>query len=93
MTELGPKLRDFAKSGDEENVKKIVTEGGLDAINYKDRIGYTPLHMASMFGHKNICTILLEGGADKTITNSDGETASDVAKGITLGNYIRDFKK
>eukprot|EP01133_Synstelium_polycarpum_P008166 gene8166-9599_t len=88
----GPKLRDAAKSGDEEAVRKLVKEG-LTTINYKDRTGYTPLHMASMFGHKNICEILLEAGADNTIASIDGETAADVAKGVTLGNFISNFKK
>eukprot|EP01132_Coremiostelium_polycephalum_P001075 gene1075-1361_t len=75
----GVKLRDAAKSGDVENVKKLVKEGPK-VVNYTDRTGFTPLHMASMFGHKDICTILLENGADKTIVSVDGETASDVAK-------------
>ncbi|GAM26601.1 hypothetical protein SAMD00019534_097760 [Acytostelium subglobosum LB1] len=91
MSENGPKLRDAAKSGDEEAVRRLSKEGP-SVVNYKDRTGYTPLHMAAMFGHKNICQILLENGADKTIPSIDGETAADVAKGITIGNYIKDFK-
>ncbi|EGC37117.1 hypothetical protein DICPUDRAFT_150282 [Dictyostelium purpureum] len=89
----GNKLRDAAKSGDEERCKELIKEGPNTIINYKDRSGFTPLHMAAMFGHKNICTILLENGADKTIQSLDNETPSDVAKTVTLGNYINTFSK
>jgi len=92
MADLGIKLRDAAKSGDAETVKKIVAECGPEVVNFKDRSGFTPLHMASMFDHKECCTILLEAGADKTIQSADGETAADVGK-VTLGNYINSFKK
>ncbi|EFA83002.1 hypothetical protein PPL_03783 [Heterostelium album PN500] len=88
----GPKLRDAAKSGDEENVRKLAA-GGPDVVNYRDKVGYTPLHMAAMFGHSTICQILLENGADKTILSSDNETAADVAKGLTISNMINNFKK
>ncbi|EGG15291.1 hypothetical protein DFA_10125 [Cavenderia fasciculata] len=47
----GQKLRDAAKSGDIETVKKIVKESPT-SVNYKDRTGYTPLHMASMYVFK-----------------------------------------
>jgi ankyrin repeat protein len=49
--------------------------------------------MAAMFGHTGLVRLLLQKGADPTITSNDGETAADVAKGMVLANEIRNFKK
>ncbi len=42
--------------------------------------GWTPLHLAAMFGKKEVALKLLEAGADTSIKSSIGETAEDVAK-------------
>ncbi|KAK5584161.1 hypothetical protein RB653_005768 [Dictyostelium firmibasis] len=93
MSDNGAKLRDAAKSGNEELVKNLISEGPSSILDYKDRTGFTPLHMAAMFGHQKICTLLLEAGASNDIKTIDDETACDVAKTVTLGNYIKNFKK
>ena len=48
-------------------------------VNCQDYAGDTPLHDAARFGHDNICTALLSGGANAEIKNKDGKTAADVA--------------
>ena len=40
----------------------------------------TALHQTAIYGYLAIATRLLEGGADLTLRNKDGETALDVAR-------------
>ena len=42
--------------------------------------GWTALHRAAINGYLAIATRLLEGGADLTLRNNDGETALDDAR-------------
>ena len=55
--------------------------------------GYTPLHLACMFGHVSVILILLSAGADLNICDNNGETAEDLAKDgcfkIALAKYQR----
>ncbi len=51
----------------------------LDA-NTQDRDGDTALHDAARFGHAECVDVLVAAGADKSIKNKKGETASDVAE-------------
>ncbi len=48
--------------GDYESAK-ILIENGIDIQKHGDQ-GYTPLHEACAFGHKNIVELLLQNGAD-----------------------------
>eukprot|EP01102_Stenamoeba_stenopodia_P003224 TRINITY_DN1315_c0_g1_i2.p1 TRINITY_DN1315_c0_g1~~TRINITY_DN1315_c0_g1_i2.p1 ORF type:complete len:148 (+),score=44.55 TRINITY_DN1315_c0_g1_i2:2-445(+) len=86
----GQAMREAAKTGDLEAVKKHL-ETGAD-INFKDRQGNTALHMAALFGHREIVHFLLEKGANKTITNNYKETPEEVANGMVLAEEIRDWK-
>eukprot|EP01097_Dermamoeba_algensis_P002260 TRINITY_DN1903_c0_g1_i2.p2 TRINITY_DN1903_c0_g1~~TRINITY_DN1903_c0_g1_i2.p2 ORF type:complete len:105 (-),score=33.95 TRINITY_DN1903_c0_g1_i2:62-334(-) len=85
-------LREAAKAGHIDVVKKLIEAGNID-INFQDKFKYTPLHLAAMFGHVEIVRYLLQKGADATMKNNDGETAADVAKGFVLAQEIRKFKK
>jgi ankyrin repeat protein len=44
---------------------KLLVENGIN-LEQKGEGGYTPLKVASMYGHKDIVDYLLESGADKT---------------------------
>ncbi|KAI1805357.1 hypothetical protein F4811DRAFT_552000 [Daldinia bambusicola] len=48
--------------GDQEKVEGLV-KGGVD-INGHDRLGYTALHEAAIFGHHDIASQLIQHGAD-----------------------------
>lgn len=40
----------------------------------KSNHGWTPLHLASYFGHKSMMELLLDNGADINALNNDGDT-------------------
>jgi hypothetical protein len=48
--------------------------------NQANRAGFTPLHMASSFGHDNIVARMLRAGADSTRKDTEGRTACDLAR-------------
>ena len=53
---------------------------GLIGMNSRDEIGGTPLIYASLNGHSQIVTELLEAGADPHLRNLEGWLAIDVAR-------------
>ncbi|MBX3397819.1 MAG: ankyrin repeat domain-containing protein [Gemmataceae bacterium] len=50
-------------NGEIEAVRKILRERP-SAVNNRDKLGHTPLHLAVIFGHPEIASLLLEKGAD-----------------------------
>jgi hypothetical protein len=75
-SELGNMLRYAAKEGNEELVKLIISKGTID-INYngKDKVfvsNSTPLQWSVIRGNLNIVKLLLENGADLSITDKWG---------------------
>ncbi|CAG10951.1 unnamed protein product, partial [Tetraodon nigroviridis] len=59
-------------------MSKMKEETQID-INCKGRkksnLGWTPLHLASYFGHKDVVEELLKAGADVNLPNNIGDTA------------------
>jgi len=51
---------------------------GLD-IDARDEYGYTPLHLAADRGNVATIELLLKHGADKTLKDTDGYSATDLA--------------
>jgi ankyrin repeat protein len=49
-------------------------------VNYRDKLGGTPLHWAAARGKTDIAELLLAHGANPAAEDSDGETPLDVAK-------------
>ncbi|XP_051551012.1 oxysterol-binding protein-related protein 1-like isoform X2 [Myxocyprinus asiaticus] len=84
MEELDPEgqfLRD-ARNGNLEGIQrllmsKIKEEAKID-INCKGKSksnhGWTPLHLACYFGHKDVVEVLLKAGADANLPNNVGDT-------------------
>ncbi len=48
-------------------------------VNVESAYHYTPLHWAAKHGHVESARVLLHKGADSTLTNSNGDTAMDLA--------------
>ena len=68
------------------SAKKSIIEILLNHSAYIDAEspnGSTPLMMAAMYGNAECVRLLLEGGADPTLINQAGLTASDFAKRVS----------
>eukprot|EP00930_Biecheleria_cincta_P008233 TRINITY_DN10963_c0_g1_i1.p1 TRINITY_DN10963_c0_g1~~TRINITY_DN10963_c0_g1_i1.p1 ORF type:complete len:618 (+),score=110.90 TRINITY_DN10963_c0_g1_i1:160-2013(+) len=50
----------------------------------------TPLHLASMEGHKSVCKLLLAARADQTVVNAEGLTPLAVARAVGFGDVLAD---
>jgi ankyrin repeat protein len=68
-------LFDAAAAGELERVERLITESP-QLVNEYSADGWTPLHLASFFGHPRIVELLLASGADVAAcsTNANGNT-------------------
>ncbi|TPX34519.1 hypothetical protein SmJEL517_g02848 [Synchytrium microbalum] len=72
-------LREAAASGNAKAAIHYIQNGVK--VNAQNRMNqWTALHWASHRGYAQICTILLQNGADATLANLKGQTAADLAK-------------
>lgn len=60
------------------NTINILVDHGID-INAENKYKRTPLHEAAFMGDPAIVQLLCENGANKTVQNSRGQTAFDIA--------------
>ena len=58
---------------------QVLIDAGAD-INTAQLQGYTPLHYAAVNGLETIARRLLERGADRSVRDKTGKTASDLAR-------------
>lgn len=65
-----------AAAGEVERIERLLEDDGQAAINGYSGDGWTPLHLASFFGHAKVVELLLAHGADVTSRsrNSNGNT-------------------
>ena len=70
-------LHNAASAGDLEQVSQLIAEG-VD-VNARIDDGWTPLIIASQFGHEEIVRLLLANGADVNAKPDNGQTALIVA--------------
>ncbi|MBN9382121.1 MAG: ankyrin repeat domain-containing protein [Chitinophagaceae bacterium] len=63
-------LVEAIKRGDLEQVRTILDQQG-QLVHGKDSTGATPLHYATMYGHRQVAELLIERGAD--INSMDGQ--------------------
>ena len=74
----GTQLRTAASEGQTTEILRLLNESKwkqLQIINTTDQWKYTALMEASMWGHVTAVALLLEQGADVTLTSTAGETA------------------
>ncbi|XP_062598482.1 oxysterol-binding protein-related protein 1-like, partial [Saccostrea cucullata] len=77
------RLLTASRNGQVEVVRDLISRSKLGEIsldvnckgNQKFNRGWTSLHLAAYFGHKNVVKILLENGAGIDVTNPNGDTA------------------
>lgn len=70
-------LTQSALDGRLESVRFLV-ELGAD-VNKLDRFGWAPLHYAASEGYEDICSYLLQKGADCRVRTKQGEFAAELA--------------
>lgn len=68
------KLPMLIRSGDVVSVERIVQENP-ELLNRPDENGFTPLILATYFGHQKIAEVLLKRGADIDARDTSGNTA------------------
>lgn len=64
--------------------------------NYRDSLGNTPLHFATLNKDITMCYLLEEFGADARFKNKDGLSSIDVCytdKDSTMINYFKSLNK
>ena len=89
---LSPLLKLAVLSGAQPAVR-IHVQRGVD-LNATDGEGRSPLMLAALKGHIEICRLLLEAGADPTLVGRDGKDALTLALGngrSGIGSMIRDY--
>ncbi|KII70127.1 Osteoclast-stimulating factor 1 [Thelohanellus kitauei] len=59
-------------------IEMLLKYPGID-VNFKNKIGDTALHGAASKDQADIVTMLIDGGADRVITNKNGLTAGKLA--------------
>ncbi|MBX9917950.1 MAG: sigma-70 family RNA polymerase sigma factor [Nitrosomonas sp.] len=74
---LNPLLKMATLAGIETAVRFLIRRG--DDINAKDGNGRTPLIIAAIKGHAEICRILLDSGADPEKSDNYGNSALSIA--------------
>jgi RNA polymerase primary sigma factor len=74
---LSPLFRLALKVGAESAVASHIRRG--ESADGRDMSGMTPLMIAAVYGHGHICTMLLEAGADASLTCPASKTAAVLA--------------
>uniref|UniRef100_A0AAQ4NQQ8 Oxysterol binding protein like 1A n=1 Tax=Gasterosteus aculeatus aculeatus TaxID=481459 RepID=A0AAQ4NQQ8_GASAC len=73
----------FARNGDLPGLQRLLLSTMREETHInincrgtrKSNLGWTPLHLASYFGHKDVVEELLKVGADVNLPNNVGDTA------------------
>ena len=81
--DFGDTALSYAVIRGHENIVKILLERLLQEganVNARNEDGGTALHSAVLEGHENIVAMLLDAGADTTLTDNEDQTALQIAK-------------
>ncbi|AOA65270.1 hypothetical protein PP7435_CHR4-0365 [Komagataella phaffii CBS 7435] len=81
-----------ASDGELAKVQNWVEKHGLSP-NEKDPNGYTPIHAAAAYGHKELIRYLIEKGADINIQDQDGDTPLHHVESLEIAQLlVEEFK-
>lgn len=88
--EKSEQIREAIKNNDVKKVKEIINSG-FD-VNSTNKIGDTPIIMATLFGTSEIVKILLDAGADPHTKSGTGLSAEEYAKIMNKKDILDLFK-
>lgn len=78
-TRIYPTALHLAVTTGRYDIVEMLVYAGAD-VNSKDKNGSTPLMFAVEYGYKDISHLLIDNGAQPSITNNQGESAFEIAK-------------
>ncbi|KAI1311050.1 hypothetical protein EDD11_003557 [Mortierella claussenii] len=78
-----------ASDGDLAAVKKYIEEEGI-SIDAQDENGYSALHAAASYAHKDLIKYLLDKGANINIQDPDGDTPLFVCEAVDIVKMLID---
>ncbi|CAO3563969.1 unnamed protein product [Mortierella alpina] len=73
--------------GDLAAVKTFIEEKGV-SINAQDEFGYSALHAAASYGHKDLIKHLLENGANVNIQDPEGDSPLFVCETVEIAEML-----
>ncbi|KAG0053882.1 hypothetical protein BGZ83_000279 [Gryganskiella cystojenkinii] len=76
-----------ASDGDLEAVKKFIEEKGV-SVDAQDEYGYSSLHAAASYGHKDLIKYLLEKGANVNIQDPEGDSPLFVCETVEIAKIL-----
>ncbi|HOJ49215.1 MAG TPA: ankyrin repeat domain-containing protein [Spirochaetota bacterium] len=74
--------------GDKDNLLKEI-KANKDKINFQDKDGNTPLHLAISLMNTDFVKILIQNGADPAIVNNSGKSCLELAQETKNFNIIK----
>ncbi len=72
-------LNHAALNGSLKMVKTILGKVTSQQVNHQDDLGQSPLYLATLAGHFEVASLLVEAGADPNLKNHEGLSAKDIA--------------
>ncbi len=85
MPDFRSELSEAAQAGDLATVRRLL-DGARDFANMPDDGGYTPLHYAAYFGHRDLAGYLVEIGADPVSVSMDPLRNTPLHAAATAGH-------
>ncbi|KAM6365061.1 GA-binding protein subunit beta-2 isoform 1-T3 [Pluvialis apricaria] len=76
LVDLGKRLLEAARKGEDDKVRKLVARG---APFTTDWLGMSPLHLAAQYGHYSTAEVLLQGGISRDARTKVDRTPLHVA--------------
>ncbi|MCU1497221.1 MAG: putative ankyrin [Acidimicrobiales bacterium] len=82
-----PDVFDAAALGELDRLRDLI-EAGPDLVDQYAPDGFTPLHLASWFGHTKATEILLARGADPSAVAANGTALQPINSAAAAGNTV-----